>query len=121
MKLAREADMVAWCEAHGIPIEEVEGYYRRADIKELVMKGRWWQRRDGSTEKLSRYTRGGLIQYIAEYEGVGFDEAVQRILTDLYPGVTLPAPSIDRNRMRTSLQARIQQAKAGRKGGRGGA
>lgn len=124
LEMAAKADVVKWCEKHGVPLREEGDYYRHSQIEPLVMKGRWWARADfKKAGALRRYDCGGLIQYLMEYGGVSMEEALQAALDQVKPGTVLPKrkPRFERKRKdgepRKRLRLYIDNAKGEKNAG----
>lgn len=119
LRKAMKADMIGWCKKNGVPLEKEGEHFRHADIEGLVMNGRWWEHIGKEKGKLGRYTKGGLIQFLEEYQGIGVEEALTLALRFQDPDAVLPerkaAFRADR-RKRIGFRNRIERAKAQRRG-----
>lgn len=115
-----ELEKVRWHDDSEADIREEDEYYCRTDMKHIILNRKWWRSRNGEKGKLNRYTKGGLIQYVAEFEGVGLDESLNRCLSSLYPDVKLPtgsSPAVTQKKRR-SLSDRISSVRLSVKRGK---
>lgn len=89
---ANAVSIVAYCDHAGIAVVPFGSEYRHKDYDSLKIRDNKWKRWSGKTELLGRFTQGYPIQFVMEYEGVGFETAIEKLLAFCAPD-ELPLPT----------------------------
>jgi len=81
IQAAAGVDLIAYCNAIGIPIVPSSGdTYQHAEYDSLKITGNKWIRFSGRSNGVKGYTKGNSIHFVQEYEGLSFRTAVLKLL-----------------------------------------
>lgn len=93
-----------YCRRVGIPVVRCGRGWRHAEYDSLKIQGSLWKRWSGKTGAFGRYAQGSAIQFVQEAEGVGFRDAVVRLVEMADPGLLQAAGRIPRDRVAERLR-----------------
>lgn len=119
IELAGSADVDVWCVRRGIPVaKQRDGSFIHGTVPALHMNGSHWYREEQQKGPRGEYCSGCLIEYVIEYEGMEFQQAVEEIIADIAPGVRVcweESPELEHQpapEQYIRLSVRMQRARA---------